>query len=131
MVQVRKINLTPSSWSDERGWGINPAAAAGRKDGTVGNLHAVSIRPGAERGNHHHPDATEWLLVFGGPGRIAWRPIGQDAIHREDTDGTRPVLYEIPPNVEHAVTNPSDREIYLIAFTDSPNYDTIRGPSLF
>ena len=72
MSGVRVHDLGGRLWSDERGWGARPLEAAGLAGCPPGELHVVSLRPGAVRGNHYH-DATEWLLVSEGTVEIRSR----------------------------------------------------------
>ena len=51
----------------------------------------------------------------------------EDNVHEECIVETGPVLFEIPPNVEHTILNDSGRNIYLMAFSDSDKRDTIRS----
>ena len=45
-------------------------------------------------------------------------------------DGKEPVLFYIPSNIEHAVINTSNNVIYLLAFRDIKDDETIRSESL-
>jgi len=118
MAEPRQIDLAKLQRNDERGWSVNPILASGLAAGTVGNLHVVSIRPGTARGNHYHEDATEWLLVFGGPATILWRSAEQPAPKELDLKEGGPWLFEIPPLVEHAIENRGESDCYLLAFHD-------------
>jgi len=112
-----------------RGWGINPLQIAGIGNEPAGGLHLVSIRPGASRGNHVHANATEWILVFGGPGRLTWRSPADGSLRESAVNGESPVLYEIPPRVEHVITNTSERDIYALVFYDHPAPESVpTGP---
>jgi oxalate decarboxylase/phosphoglucose isomerase-like protein (cupin superfamily) len=117
MAAPRQLNLEGIQRNDERGWALNPLQAAGlAAGGPVGNLHAVSVRPGTARGNHCHADATEWMLVFGGPGRFIWRSPASPTPQEIPVESADPVLFEIPPGVEHALVNTSGADIFLLAF---------------
>ncbi len=126
MSKLRRIRLQHKVWRDERGWGLSPLEAAGLPAGAApGNLHVVSLEPGAVRGNHIHPDSTEWFLLCGGPAEIAWQsgplPPRRESILPDDG----PALYEVPPGVAHAIRNRSRREIILLAFSDAPARKTV------
>jgi len=101
---------------------VDALAAAGAPPGALRDVHLISLRPGAIRGNHYHPDATEWMLIWGGRARLLWRdaePAEGAASTREETveDG-EPVLFEIPPGVAHAILNIDDRVLYGLCVSD-------------
>ena len=110
---------------DPRGWGMNPLRIAGVGDEAAKGLHLVSIRPGASRGHHAHGNATEWILVFGGKGKLAWRSPEDGSLRESAVSGEGPVLFEIPPRVEHVITNTSGADIYALAFYDHPSPETV------
>lgn len=108
---------------DERGWALSPGRLLRGGMDEVAELHVVSLRPGAVRGNHRHPDGTEWLLVVGGRAAVAWRdPAGVE--HRDDVSGSEPALYRFAPGVDHAVRCEDDREIFVVAGSDVPRPTT-------
>jgi dTDP-4-dehydrorhamnose 3,5-epimerase-like enzyme len=131
MASMKRVELRETTWKDDRGWGINPLEAAGLSRESLGNLHVVSIEPGAIRGNHYHTSATEWILICSGPAKVVWRSRDADSIHETLVSGTEPALFEIPPNVGHAVLNNSKGYVYLISFSDSYERGTVRCSSLF
>jgi oxalate decarboxylase/phosphoglucose isomerase-like protein (cupin superfamily) len=108
------------------GWGMNPLRIAGAGSQAADALHLVSIRPGASRGNHLHRNATEWILVFGGSGKLAWKS-PEDGNLREMIVGDGPALFQVPPLVEHVVVNTSEQDIYAMAFYDHPTPQTVPG----
>ena len=126
MVSIKRIELKKNIWKDERGWGTSPIEAVRIKTESMGSLHVASIRPGCIRGTHYNTDSTEWLILFGGPARFYWRFRKEDAIHEELIQDAEPILFEIPPEVEHAILNISESDIFLMAFSDSKKRDTIR-----
>ena len=130
MRSIRPVELKRNTWKDERGWGINPLDALGTKADIPKNLHVVSLKPGTARGNHYHPTATEWVLVFGGRARIVWKAVKADSAQQIYVDDSEPALFEIPPDIEHAVVNDSANDIYLAVFYDSFQPDTVRCSSL-
>ena len=126
MAEVKRIDLEDHTWSDERGWGVNPLAAAGTEGKPLANLHTASLNPGSVRGNHYHTGSTEWFLIFGGPVQMVWRDINEQEQHEIVISDDAPVLYEVPELVAHAVKNVSKDVVYLLSISDSPERDTIR-----
>ena len=83
----------------------------------VGDVHVVSLLPGAVRGNHRHPNATEWLLVLGAPVTVAWRqPDGTE--ERVTAEGDEPLLLELPPGTPHALRGEGPATTYLLSWAD-------------
>ena len=130
MAEPRQLDLTALQRDDHRGWSLNPILASGLAAGAIGNLHVVSIKPGTSRGNHVHQEATEWLLVFGGAATLIWRSPTQPTPIELHLEGSRPWLFEIPPEVEHSILNPLNEDIYLVAFYDQPDPATEPCPTL-
>ncbi len=112
---------------DERGWALRPLEAAGLEGRVPGDLHVVSLEPGAVRGNHRH-DAVEWLLVMEGRVEVRSRAVEGEPISVRVLEGPRPALLEIPPGVDHAVRNAGERTVYLLAFSDHPGAATVKVP---
>lgn len=122
---MKEIKLD-SVWRDSQGWSVDPLAAAGMGPETIGNLHAASIAPGALRGNHLHTNATEWLLVFGGPFEIFWRKTPESNTETVKVKEAEPALFEFGPNMPHTVRNVSSRDIYILAFNNKAKPETHR-----
>ena len=130
MDTVKQVKLEKNTWQDARGWGINPLDALGISDGFTGSMHLVSLKPGTVRGNHYHTDATEWIFIFGGKAKIVFKAAKEDSVHQILVGDSEPALFEIPPDVEHAVVNTSMNDIYLTVVYDSHAPDTIHFPAL-
>lgn len=130
MNQIKKINLQNLILKDERGWVINPLEIASLPRGKLGNLHVVSIEPGIIRGNHYHTSATEWILVYGGSAKIAWRSRGENQIHEDFVGEKELALFEIQKNVEHSIKNNSKKELIVMSFNDAFDRGTVKCPSL-
>ncbi len=130
MVKMMQVDLETIQNNDARGWGLNPIKAAGLADHEINNLHVVSLRPGAVRGSHYHQNVTEWLLVFGGPAAIVWRSRTEASQHEVMLDEDGPVLFEIPPLVEHALVNTSRQDFFVIAFYNGPDSESIPASGL-
>lgn len=122
---MRRIDLTERSWADERGWGLRPLEAAGVSPERLGDVHVVSMTPGAVRGNHAHPRGTEWILLCGGPVRMAWRHAGEASTVTDEVPGDAPVLFEIPPGTAHAIRNTSGHMVHLVAWNDEAEPPTV------
>jgi oxalate decarboxylase/phosphoglucose isomerase-like protein (cupin superfamily) len=115
---------------DPRGWSLDPIRAAGLNGGALAGFHLVSLKPGSVRGNHFHTHAREWILVFGGEGRLLLRE-GESAEPQElGLGGEEPAFFEIPPGVEHAIQNTSRSEMYLLAFYDRSDSETRKATGL-
>jgi oxalate decarboxylase/phosphoglucose isomerase-like protein (cupin superfamily) len=78
------------------------------------SCHLVSIAPGQCRGQHQHPDKTEWLYVFHGQGQLFWR--GQDDRRQQRPLGGNRTLVVIPPGMPHTLHNDGPDPIYLLAW---------------
>jgi len=115
---VRPIDVTALTRADERGWHLRPLDAIPVPRDRIEEMHVVSVRPDAVRGNHVHDESTEWLLVCGGPAVAAWRAPGQDGVGRMEIPGDAPQLLEIPPGTAHALRNPGGQVLHLVAFSD-------------
>ncbi len=111
---------------DARGWVVDLVSGAGLPMSSLAGGHAASLEPGAVRGNHYHENASEWLLLFGGPARVLWQSPG-DRLGREVLiQGLEPAVFEFPPRCAHRIENVSSRPIYLMAFYDRSDPDSVR-----
>ena len=131
MSTVKRIAIKDTMWADERGWGLNPFESCQFIPDGPCDIHVVSMKPGAVRGNHYHTNGTEWMLICGGPARFLSRSIKEDTIQIMMADERMPLMIEIPAHIEHAVRNESTEDIYLIVFSDVPAPETVRCRSLF
>jgi len=113
----REIDISPSLWTDERGWALALAKAAGRANDPLKNLHIATIAPGSIRGNHYHSDSAEWLMTFGGRAQLAFKCDGQDKTVLE-VDAANPKLFKIDRNVTHTIKNISSADIMIVAFNE-------------
>jgi UDP-2-acetamido-2,6-beta-L-arabino-hexul-4-ose reductase len=108
---------TVKRFSDERGFVFEPLSGevlAGQK-----NVHVVTSRPGAVRGNHYHLKGTETLVVCG-PALVRIRTADQLEDFSIPADTTCRVI--IPPGVSHAVKNTGATDMLLVAFNTEPHY---------
>jgi dTDP-4-dehydrorhamnose 3,5-epimerase-like enzyme len=118
MASIQCIALPQNFSTDHRGWSFAPfknLELIQQAEVDWNSFHAVSLEPGIVRGNHFHPETTEWLFFCGGPVRLAWQEDGSlrpESILIENNH----TLIIIPPGVSHAVKNESPLTIYLVAF---------------
>lgn len=131
MKDIQKIQLKNKIILDSRGWVINPLDVASLSKESLCYFHVVSLKPGNIRGNHYHTNAKEWLLVCEGPAIIAWRSNNDNSICKNLVNKEEPSMYEIKPQVEHAIMNTSEKDIFLISFSNSEKRETVRCSSLF
>lgn len=125
---MKFLPLDGYSWEDVRGWGVRALEASGVAPGGVGEMHVASLEPGAVRGNHVHPNVTEWIIVFGGPTTLAWRP-RDGAVERIQLPGPGPTLVELAPGEAHAVRCDGEHTAFLASWADGVP-ETIRGIGL-
>lgn len=99
--------------------------------GGVEEMHLVTIRPGAIRGNHVHHRRREVIVVRSeGPWELAWRvPAGASGesgeggeVERRRFEEGQGVLVCVEPGVAHALKNLGDREL-VVASCSSGRFD--------
>jgi oxalate decarboxylase/phosphoglucose isomerase-like protein (cupin superfamily) len=78
------------------------------------SCHLISIVPGQSRGQHQHPDKTEWLFTFHGEGQLFWRT-GDGHLQQRLLSGNR-TLVVIPPGIPHTLRNDGPAQLYLLAW---------------
>jgi len=105
---------------DARGWASNLLDFLPLSPAQIANVHVVSMKHGAIRGNHRHRRQTEWIVVCGGPCRIAIDDGRQQFYQLHD--GAQPLLLSLSPGTAHAAQYLGDGEAYLVCITDAP-YD--------
>ena len=130
MEPVKQVVLHQNLWIDERGWGVEPFKAVRHLHKFQGNLHIVSLKPGAVRGNHYHTHSTEWILVCGGSARILWKTKPEGSVRQSAVNDSEPALFEIAPEIEHAVVNDCEHDVYLFVFYDAVESETVYCSSL-
>lgn len=126
---MRIIELKDDVWGDERGWGLNPWRSSGLLPSGELSCHVVSLEPGAVRGNHRHPDAEEWMILFGAPCTVA---VSRDDAEPETVriDGDRPVMLHVARDEAHALRGEGPGPTFLVAFNDRPTPTTEPVPSM-
>jgi len=81
--------------------------------GGVEEVHLVTVRRGAIRGNHVHRRRRELILIRArGPWELAWRPPeGETVSERFDNAGA--VLLAVEPGTAHAIKNLAENELLI------------------
>ena len=91
------------------------------------NVHVVTSRPGAIRGNHYHLQGTETIAVSG-PALVRIKQDG-DLQDIPVADG-KIIRFTFPPGIPHAIKNTGDGENILVAFNtvehDPEQPDTVQ-----
>lgn len=126
MKELKKIDLDKNLWQDERGWGFNPCDIKGLNKEAIGDIHIVSINPNTIRGNHYHTNCTEWIFVLTGSVKVFWKVQAEEDKKELLIEEDKPVLLEVPPGIEHAFLNHSDKTVYLAVFSNEQVRDTIK-----
>lgn len=122
---MQVIELGEGVWGDARGWGLDPYRTSGIVPGGNVSCHVVSMNPGAVRGNHLHPDALEWMIVFGAPCTVAGRLPGEPPVELR-VSGDDPVMLRFEAGEVHAVRGEGPGVTFLVAFNDQPSPVTER-----
>ena len=113
IVQVKEIEF----YEDDRGWCIRPISDDDIKDGIISDIHMVSMKPGAIRGNHYHVNKTEHILIIGSTCRVL--VVDNNTKEREGKilENNEKDLFVIPPGVTHAIENIGNDASYLFCFS--------------
>ncbi len=113
IIQIKEIEFN----QDDRGWFIRPITDDDIKSRIVCDVHMVSMKPGAIRGNHHHVHKTENILVIGGTCRLVAVDNKTEMKEEKTIEKNSKVLLVIPPNVTHAIENIGDEVAYLLCYS--------------
>ncbi|MFQ5964041.1 MAG: cupin domain-containing protein [Candidatus Scalinduaceae bacterium] len=111
IIQIKKIEFS----QDDRGWSIKPITDEEIKTGKISEIHMVSMRQGAVRGNHYHINKTEYVLTVGGPFRVVI--MDNNTKKKEEKTIVDKTLLVIPPNVTHAIENIGSNISYLFCYS--------------
>lgn len=112
-------SLTPQPLrvaADERGVVFEPIA-----DGEIAaqhNCHVVISRPGAIRGNHLHPRATE-ITAITGPCEVRWREA--QGIRQAQVPAGEVWRFVFPPGVSHAFRGTGSEPMIIASFSTLPH----------
>lgn len=102
--------------------------------GPAAEMHLVTARRGAVRGNHLHERRRELILVrAAGPWELAWRPPGGDTARRTFREPGA-VLLAVEPGTPHALRNLGDAELVIVSCSSGrwdPDHPDTRAVSLF
>jgi dTDP-4-dehydrorhamnose 3,5-epimerase-like enzyme len=118
MHSLKIISLPQYFRREPRGWSFTPFKdpdLTDKIDIDWTTFHTVSLEPGTIRGNHFHPQVTEWLFFCGGPILLVWQDPDSEAIKKNLFKNNESFVV-IPPGVKHAVKNMGAQTLYLIAF---------------
>jgi dTDP-4-dehydrorhamnose 3,5-epimerase-like enzyme len=102
--------------------------------GPAAEMHLVTARRGAVRGDHLHERRRELILVrAAGPWELAWRVPGGDTARRTFREPGA-VLLAVEPGTAHALRNLSDDELVIVSCSSGrwdPDDSDTRRVSLF
>ena len=118
MPSIKIISLSVNFHQEPRGWSFAPFTdpeLIRQIDVDWIAFHTVSMEPGTIRGNHFHPQVTEWLLFCGGPILLAWQDPDSDRTEKIRIEDNHTYVI-IPPGIKHAIKNLGDDILYLVAF---------------
>jgi len=113
---------------DGRGSAFHLPDEALRWLGGVAEMHLVTIRSGAIRGNHVHLRRREVIVVRSeGPWELAWRAAGEEGevggeVERRRFEEAQGVLLCVEAGVPHALKNLGDREL-VVASCSNGRFD--------
>ncbi len=114
IIQTKEIGF----YQDDRGWCIRPITDDEIQNGMVSNIHMVSMKPGAIRGNHYHVHKTEKILIIGSTCRML--VVNNNTKEKEEKiieNGSK-ILFVIPSGITHAIENIGNETSYLFCFSD-------------
>ncbi|MBI2861505.1 MAG: WxcM-like domain-containing protein [Chloroflexi bacterium] len=103
---------------DERGWNIDPVDRQGFETTGIKNMHIVSVRPGAVRGNHVHHLQREHMCLLQGTVLLVHADASGVVGRRLIEVSRTPVIIKIPPRVAHAIKNVGDQLAFLVCYSD-------------
>ena len=90
--------------------------------GNLGDVHFVSSKPGAIRGNHYHLRRREATIVLPGSNwSLYWAEGPDEEAQSRQFDGATAVLVLIEPKTPHAMLNHGPGELWLFAIQSEAN----------
>ena len=107
---------------DARGLSFSVPGEALAFVGSLGDVHFVSSKPGAIRGNHYHLRRREATIVLPGCNWCLYWAEGPDQeVQTRQFDGAAAVLVLIEPQAPHAMLNHGPGELWLFAIQSEAN----------
>ena len=113
IIQIKEIEFD----QDDRGWSIRPITDEEISAGKIKDIHMVSMRPGAIRGNHYHAYKTEHMFVMGSSCRVVVMDNNTKEREEEIIGHNKKALLVIPPHVTHAIENVGNEMSYLLCYS--------------
>jgi oxalate decarboxylase/phosphoglucose isomerase-like protein (cupin superfamily) len=122
MSDLEKVTLIPRTVRvDVRGWLLKVVdGSEAHLPPGVGEVYLVVAMPGEVRGNHYHPETSEWFTVISGTAiLLLGSPSGEER-SRLVLTGTAPTTVYVPCGIAHAFQNPEEaaEPIWVIAYAD-------------
>ena len=113
IIQIKEIEF----YQDDRGWCIRPITDDDIKNGIISDIHMVSMKPGAIRGNHYHMHKTENILIVGSTCRVLVVDNNTKEKEEKILENNEKLLFVIPPDITHAIENIGNEVSYLFCFS--------------
>ncbi len=113
IIQIKEIEFG----QDDRGWSLKPITDKDMKNGIISDVHIVSVKPGAIRGNHYHAHKTEYILVIGSTCRVVAIDNNTKKKEEKTIENNSKILLVISPNVTHAIENIGNEVSYLFCYS--------------
>jgi len=113
IIQIKEIEF----YQDDRGWCIRPISDDEIKKGIISDIHMVSMKPGAIRGNHYHMHKTENILIMGSTCRVLVVDNNTKEKEEKILKNNEKVLFVILPDITHAIENIGNEVSYLFCFS--------------
>jgi UDP-2-acetamido-2,6-beta-L-arabino-hexul-4-ose reductase len=113
IIQIKEIEFD----QDDRGWSIRPITDEEISAGKIKDIHMVSMRPGAIRGNHYHAYKTEHIFIMGSVCRVVVMDNNTKEREEEIIEHNKKALLVIPPHVTHAIENIGNEMSYLLCYS--------------
>ncbi len=113
IIQVKEIEF----YQDDRGWCIRPIPDDDIEKSIISDIHMVSMKPGAIRGNHYHVNKTENILIIGSTCRMLVVDNNTKEKEEKILENNEKTMFVIPPDVTHAIENVGNEISYLLCFS--------------
>lgn len=111
-----------SNRGDARGFSYSVPGEGLAFLGKLGDVHFVSSKPGAIRGNHYHLRRREATIVLPGSNwSLYWAEGPDEGAQSREFDGGTAVLVLIEARTPHAMLNRGPGELWLFAIQSEAN----------